>query len=40
VDLIKKGCDDLGEPGFDIHTGYGRINFAKTVQLAVALGKK
>src|SRR5262249_50781322 len=20
VDLIKQGCDDLGEPGFDIHT--------------------
>jgi hypothetical protein len=35
VELIKHGCDDLGDPGGDVHTGYGRINFAKTLQLAV-----
>jgi subtilisin family serine protease len=35
VELIKHGCDDLGDPGCDVHTGYGRINFAKTLQLAV-----
>jgi subtilisin family serine protease len=40
VELITQGCDDLGEPGFDIHTGYGRVNFAKTLQLAVKFGKK
>jgi subtilisin family serine protease len=40
VELIKQGCDDLGEPGFDVHTGYGRINFAKTLELAVKHGKK
>jgi subtilisin family serine protease len=40
VELITQGCDDLGDPGFDIHTGYGRINFAKTLQLAVKHGKK
>ena len=36
-DLIIKGCDDIGEPGFDIHTGYGRINFYKTLKLAKEL---
>src|SRR5581483_5082690 len=40
VDLVKQGCDDLGEPGFDIHTGYGRVNFGKTLQLAVKHGKQ
>jgi subtilisin family serine protease len=40
VELITQGCDDLGEPGFDVHTGFGRINFAKTLQLAVKHGKK
>jgi subtilisin family serine protease len=35
VELIQQGCDDLGEAGFDVHTGHGRINFAKTLQLAV-----
>jgi len=34
VDLIKRGCDDLGQPGFDIMTGWGRINYLKTLQLA------
>jgi thermitase len=33
VELIKKGCDDIGEKGFDIYTGYGRVNFLKTLQL-------
>jgi subtilisin family serine protease len=40
VELIKQGCDDLGEPGFDVHTGYGRVNFAKTLELATTRGKK
>jgi subtilisin family serine protease len=40
VGLIKQGCDDLGDPGFDVHTGYGRVNFAKTLELAVKHGKK
>jgi thermitase len=34
VELIKKGCDDIGEKGYDISTGYGRVNFLKTLQLA------
>ena len=33
IGYIKKGCDDIGEPGFDIYTGYGRINFFKTLKL-------
>lgn len=36
ADLIKKGCDDIGEAGFDVQTGYGRVNFLKTLQLAKA----
>jgi subtilisin family serine protease len=40
VELIKQGCDDLGDPGFDVHTGYGRINFAKTLELAIKHGKR
>jgi subtilisin family serine protease len=38
VELIRQGCDDLGEKGYDIHTGYGRVNFAKTLWLAVRRG--
>ena len=37
ADLIKKGCDDIGEPGFDVKTGWGRVNFLKTLQLAQPL---
>jgi len=31
--VIIAGCDDIGEVGYDIHTGHGRINFAQTVAL-------
>jgi subtilisin family serine protease len=34
VELIKKGCDDIGGKGYDPATGYGRVNFLKTLQLA------
>ena len=34
VEIVKRGCDDIGEPGYDIYTGYGRVNFGKTVRLA------
>lgn len=40
VELIKQGCDDLGDPGFNVHTGYGRINFSRTLELAIQHGKK
>ncbi|MFC1635766.1 S8 family serine peptidase [Planctomycetota bacterium] len=34
IDLIKNNCDDIGDPGVDIYTGYGRINFRKTIESA------
>lgn len=34
VEIIKKGADDIGDKGFDIYTGYGRVNFAKTIEMA------
>ncbi len=34
VRLVQQGCDDIGDPGYDILTGYGRVNFGKTLQLA------
>lgn len=39
IELIKKGCDDIGEKGFDIYTGYGRVNFLKTLQLAKEISR-
>lgn len=39
VDVIKAGCDDIGEKGYDIHTGHGRVNFVKTLNLALARPK-
>jgi len=34
VGIIEQGCDDIGEPGFDVYTGHGRVNFGKTLELA------
>ena len=34
IHLIEQGADDIGAPGFDEETGYGRINFLKTLELA------
>ncbi len=36
VEIVKQGCDDIGEKGYDIYTGYGRVNFGKTLRLAQA----
>jgi thermitase len=36
VEMIKSGADDVGDPGYDIYTGYGRVNFEKTLKLALA----
>ncbi|UCD74514.1 MAG: S8 family serine peptidase [Phycisphaerales bacterium] len=30
-DLLRDNSDDLGDPGFDIYFGYGRINAANTI---------
>lgn len=40
VRLIESGCDDIGERGYDLSTGYGRVNFATTLRLALREGKK
>ena len=39
VEIVKKGCDDIGEKGYDIYTGHGRVNFGKTIKLARDWGK-
>jgi subtilisin family serine protease len=36
LEILKQGCDDIGDQGYDIHTGFGRVNFGKTIQLALA----
>jgi subtilisin family serine protease len=34
ADLIKRGCDDIGDKGFDVMTGWGRVNLLKTLEPA------
>lgn len=34
VKIVQQGCDDIGEKGYDIYTGYGRVNFGKSLKLA------
>jgi subtilisin family serine protease len=34
VEIIKQGCDDIEEQGYDMYTGWGRVNFAKTLGIA------
>jgi thermitase len=34
IKILKQGCDDVGEKGYDIYTGYGRVNFGKTLEIA------
>ncbi len=34
VALVKQGCQDIGEPGRDLFTGSGRIDFGRTLKLA------
>lgn len=33
VTTIKASCDDVGDPGFDMMTGYGRVNAASALEL-------
>ncbi|MHC5036191.1 MAG: S8 family peptidase [Planctomycetota bacterium] len=40
VTIVKKGCDDMGEEGFDEYTGHGRVNFRKTLHLAKSWGRE
>ena len=39
VNIIKQGCDDIGDKGYDIYTGYGRVNFGKTIKIALTWRK-
>ncbi len=39
VNIIKQGCDDIGDKGYDIYTGYGRLNFGKTIKIALKFNK-
>jgi hypothetical protein len=34
VNIIQRGCDDIGDKGYDIYTGYGLVNFGKSLTLA------
>jgi subtilisin family serine protease len=34
VQIVEQGCDDITGKGYNIHTGYGRVNFGKSLQLA------
>ena len=34
IRLMEQGADEIGGPGFHEETGYGRINFRKTLELA------
>ncbi len=36
VEIIKAGCDDIGEKGYEIYTGHGRVNFDKTLKKAMS----
>lgn len=39
VKIVQQGCDDIGEKGFDVHTGHGRVNFGRSVKMALDWGK-
>lgn len=39
VQIIQQGCDRPGQSGHDLHMGYGRVNFGKTLKLAVDWNK-
>lgn len=35
VAIVKQGCDALGGEGHDLYTGYGQVNFGKTIRRAL-----
>ena len=39
IEILQRGCDDIGAPGYDIYTGFGRVNFGKTIKLAMSSKK-
>jgi subtilisin family serine protease len=34
VKIVQQGCDDIGGKSYNIHTGYGGVNFGKSLKLA------
>ena len=39
VSIVKEGAKDIGSPGFDQYTGFGRIDFAKSIEIARRIKK-
>ncbi len=39
IDIIKQGCDDIGDRDYDTYTGFGRVNFGKTIKIAMSSKK-
>jgi len=39
IGIVQQGADDLGEQGWDEYTGYGRINFRRSLEIAQAWPK-
>jgi hypothetical protein len=39
VEIVKKGSDDISRKGYNIYTGFGRVNFGKSIELARDWGK-
>ena len=39
VKIVEQGCDEIGGKGHNIYTGYGRVNFGKSLELARDWGK-
>ncbi len=39
VSIVKEGAKDIGAPGFDQYTGFGRIDFAKSIEIARRIKK-
>lgn len=37
---VTQGADDLGKKGWDEHTGYGRLNFYKSLKMAEAMPRQ
>jgi hypothetical protein len=34
VKIVQQECDKISKRGYNIHTGYGRVNFGKSLRLA------
>jgi subtilisin family serine protease len=39
IGIIKQGCDDIGDRDYDTYTGFGRVNFGKTIKIAMSSKK-